>query len=241
MKTPRFFTRMNKETARRQWSDRFNNRALAGREPKRAKINALADGGVEILLYDEIGFWGITATEFVNQLNAIDAPSITVRINSPGGDVFDGIAIHAALIRHPATITIHIDGLAASAASFIALAGKTVVMSESALMMVHCAWGFAIGNKSDMLETATILEKIDGQLGDIYAKKSGKTPAECLTMMAGDGKNDGTWFTAEEAKEWGLVDEIASGDDGEDESEQAAMQLKVMAMKRRLALAAHDD
>ncbi len=242
MKTPRNFARMDKETARREWGNRFNNRTPSERKPSVIDVRAAAEGVTEIFLYDEIGFWGVTAKEFVDQLNAISTPRITVRINSPGGDVFDGLAIHAALKQHPSEITCQVDGIAASAASFIALAGKKCIMSENALMMVHCAWGFALGNKSDMRETADILDKIDSQLADIYAKKTGKDPAKCLAMMAGEGKNDGTWLTAQEAKDYGLVDEMMPPQDGEDLAAQAAAQrTKILAMKRRLSIAAHDD
>lgn len=242
MKTPRNFARMDKETARREWGNRFNNRTPSERKPAVIDVRAVADGVTEIFLYEEIGFWGVTAKEFVDQLNAISTPQITVRINSPGGDVFDGLAIHAALKQHPSEITCQVDGIAASAASFIALAGKKCVMSENALMMVHCAWGFALGNKADMRETADILDKIDSQLADIYAKKTGKSPAECLAMMEGEGKKDGTWLTAQESKDYGLVDEMMPPEDGEDAAAQAAaQQTKILAMKRRLSIATHDD
>lgn len=236
MNALRNFARMDKDAARREWSDRFNNRMPGPRKPGNVAIKAALNGATEIMLYDEIGFWGVTAKEFNDRLAAITSRSILVRINSPGGDVFDGLAIYSALKQHPAEITCQVDGLAASAASFIALAGEKTIMSENALMMTHCAWGLAIGNKSDMLETAMILEKIDGQLADIYAKKTGKTPAECMAMMAGEGKNDGTWFTALEACDFGLIDELMPADEGGDELEQKAMAGRGLAMKRRLAL-----
>lgn len=239
---PRNFARMDKETARREWENRFNNRTPSERKPAAVDIRAAVDGVTEIFIYEEIGFWGVTAKEFVDQLNSISTPRITVRINSPGGDVFDGLAIHAALKQHPSEITCQVDGIAASAASFIALAGKKCIMSENALMMVHCAWGFALGNKSDMRETADILDKIDSQLADIYAKKTGKEPAECLAMMAGEGKNDGTWLTAQEAKDYGLVDEMRPPDEEDDDHEmEAAQRTKILTMKRRLSIATHDD
>lgn len=247
MLEPLIFARLDKETARRQWNDRFNNRAPQPRSKANLKISAAADGVMDIMLYDEIGFFGITAKEFIADLAAISAPSLRVRINSPGGDVFDGLAIYNALKQYPGDVTCVVEGLAASAASFIALAGSRCVMADNALMMAHCAWGLSIGNKSDMMETAVILEKIDAQLSGIYATKTGKSPAECLAMMAGAGKNDGTWFTATEAKEYGLVDELMTSSetterpDAEPEGSTSnsvdEFARRVRAMKARLAIA----
>jgi hypothetical protein len=131
-------------------------------------------------------------------------------------------------------------------------------MHESAMMMIHRAWGFAIGNEADMSDMAGVLRKIDGQLADIYAKQSGKTAAEMLALMAGD--SDGTWFTAQEAADLGLADEVIAPDTEEPanpvapESEEpddpanpeepdpefAKSLSKLAAMRRRLALAEHD-
>lgn len=236
----RKFAGLDKETAKANWRDHFNNRLPSPREPGKIEVKAALDGYVDLMLYDEIGFFGVTAKEFATQLNTISAPNIRVRINSPGGDVFDALAIYAALKDHPASISCQIDGIAASAASFIALAGDSVTMAENALMMVHCAWGLSIGNKADMLETATILEKIDAQLSDIYAKKTKRTPSECLAMMAGDGKADGTWFTAQEALDWGLVDSLMASEEDK-QGKKNSLEDHVRAMRRRLALIAHDD
>ncbi|WP_083919308.1 head maturation protease, ClpP-related [Methylosinus sp. LW4] len=240
------FARLDKETARKQWSDRFNNRAPATRAKGNLTIKAQADGSTDILLYDEIGYWGVTAKDFIAQLGSISSPSIRVRINSPGGDVFDGLAIYNALKQHPGEISCVVEGLAASAASFIALAGKRCVMAENSLMMCHCAWGFSIGNKADMMETAVILEKIDAQLAGVYAAKTGKSPGECLAMMAGEGKNDGTWFTAQEAKDYGLVDELLASSetteqpDAQPENKHDDLARRVRAMRARLAIAERD-
>jgi len=240
MTKPLIFARLDKETARRQWSDRFNNRTPQPRAKAKIAIKALEDGSTDIMLYDEIGYFGVTAKKFIAELGAISSSSIRVRINSPGGDVFDGLAIYNALKQHQGDVTCVVEGIAASAASFIALAGARCVMSENSLMMAHCAWGLSIGNKLDMLETATILEKIDAQLSGIYAAKTGKTPTECLAMMEGEGKNDGTWFTADEAKAFGLVDEISNSSETTEQPDSganASLESKVRAMKTRLAIA----
>lgn len=259
---PAAFVLMNaagdKVRAREQWLARFNNRkATTPRAAKKAvEIRAAAAADTtDILLYDEIGPWGIEADDFITTLATITTPNICVRINSPGGDVFDGLAIYNALANHKAAISCVVDGLAASAASFIAMAGSTVSIHESAMMMIHRGWGFAIGNRAAMQEMADILAKIDNQLADIYAKQTGKTSAAMLALM--EGNVDGTWFTAQEAADQGLVDEIIQpgaggdnnpvadppdseeGDDPED-PEMAKALAKVAMMRRRLALAQHD-
>lgn len=213
----------------RAWQDGMKDR---GRDYKSAgTFNIYARGdSAEIMLFDEIGFWGVTAKQFNKELSAITAKNITVRINSPGGDVFDGSAIYTALVQHPAQITTHVDGIAASAASYIAMAGNRVVMAENAMMMVHRAWGFTMGNCMVHLDQAETLEKIDGMIASIYAKKSGMSDQDALSMMT--GKIDGTWFTAQEALDAKLIDEISGTDSG---SKNIAD--RILGMRRRLALA----
>ncbi|HTE35782.1 MAG TPA: head maturation protease, ClpP-related [Reyranella sp.] len=239
----------DKEAAHTAWHARFHNRKPPApgevREARVVKVQAgLQADTTEILLYDEIGYWGVTAKEFVAALAEIGSPKIVVRINSPGGDVFDGLAIYGALANLKSTtkqsVTTQIDGLAASAASFIALAGDTVSIMESAMMMVHRAWGLAIGNEADMTDMATTLRQIDGQLAGIYAKQTGKPVEEMSALMA--GTSDGTWFTAQEAADLGLVDEVIDPDAERDpEAEASAKTMAALqAMRRRLALADHD-
>lgn len=230
----------DKLRAQQDWKARFENRKppTQPRTPKAVAVKASADDTTDILLYDEIGYWGVTAKEFVAALETITTPNIRVRINSPGGDVFDGLAIYNALANHKANISCVVDGLAASAASFIALAGATVSIHESAMVMIHRAWGFAMGNQADMAEMANVLTKIDAQLAGIYAKQTGKSADEMAALMAGDV--DGTWFTAQEAAAMNLVDEIVGSSDEEEtqEDEEMAKALaRMSAMRRRLALA----
>jgi ATP-dependent Clp endopeptidase proteolytic subunit ClpP len=188
---------------------RFSNRVLlnyaATALPETLAIRAAANGVTEILLYDEIGWFGISAKDFVLALVAAGDGPIHVRINSPGGDVFEGMAIYNALKARSAPVTVTVDGIAASAASFIAMAGSTLSMCETSLLMVHNAWGFVIGNRHDMLETAAIMEKIDGQLAAIYAAKCGQSAGEMSTMMDAE-----TWFTADEAKAAGMCDAVVT-------------------------------
>lgn len=158
----------------------------------------------EILLYDEIGFFGIDANSFVRELKTIDAETIHLRINSPGGSVFDGVAIHNALKDHPAKIVSHIDSLAASMASVIALAGDEIVMAENAFFMIHDPWTLTVGNAQQLRKDADLLDKIaDTTIRTSYMTKTGKSEDEVRAWMA-----DETWFTAEEALAAGFVDSI---------------------------------
>src|SRR5712675_511878 len=159
---------------------RFSNLVLlnysaAGLPETLSVIRAEAGSPAEILLYDEIGAWGITAQDFVMALAQCGGGPVKVRINSPGGDVSDGLAMYNALKAHPAQVDCVVDGIAASAASLIAMAGSTVKMHDASMLMIHKAWGITVGNQDDHTATAGVLGKIDGQLANVYAKKSGKS------------------------------------------------------------------
>lgn len=236
------------DAVRASWRAHFENRApVGGRGKISARVNAASPDTTEVMIYDEIGYWGITAKEFAGALAAISTPKIMLRINSPGGDVFDGIAMHAAIKAHPASVVAKIEGLAASAASFIALAADSVEMDVNAFFMIHNAWGLAIGNKADMTDMANVLGKIDGQIAAIYAAKTGKSAPDCAALM--DGDTDGTWFTAAEAKAAGFVDAIVNGKDDPDDDEDGDgknnhragdMNARVARMRMRARLAAVD-
>lgn len=157
----------------------------------------------ELLLYDEIGLWGVTAKAFTQALATAGPGPLTLRINSPGGDVFDGLAMFSALNQHDGPVNVIVDGLAASAASFLALAGSTISMAPNAFLMIHNAWGVVVGNKGDMTDTAGVLTKIDGQLASLYAQKTGQGTDAIAQMMDAE-----TWFTAQEAKDAGFIDTI---------------------------------
>jgi ATP-dependent protease ClpP protease subunit len=156
----------------------------------------------QVWIYDEIGMWGTTARDFAAQLQEIDASAITVHLNTPGGDAFDGMAIYNALKDHPAAVTVVVDGLAASAGSFIAQAGDTVRMNRGAQMMIHDAGGVAVGNASDMQEFASVLNKMSDAIAGIYASRAGGTVAEWRVAMRVE-----SWYSAAEAVEAGLADE----------------------------------
>ena len=133
--------------------------------------------GAEVLIYDEIGAYGVSAKGFLAELGALpDGVPIDLRLNSPGGSVFDAVAIYNALQRHDGTITAWIDGVAASAASYVAMAGDEIVMPENAFLMIHDPSGLVMGTAEDMRAMAEALDKVKGSLVSGYAAKSGRTP-----------------------------------------------------------------
>lgn len=157
----------------------------------------------EILLYDEIGgWWGCTAEELVDELRDITAPNIRVRINSPGGSVFEGIAIANALRAHPANVIVQVDGLAASIASVIAMAGDRVEMAPQTMLMIHDASGVCYGNATDMEEMGQLLDLLSDNIADAYAARAGGTRDEWRALMRAE-----TWYLPEAAVEAGLADE----------------------------------
>ena len=155
----------------------------------------------EVFIYGDIGesWWGdsVAASDFVKEIAALDVEELTVRINSYGGSVSDGLAIYNALKRHKATVTVSIDGVAVSIASLIAMAGDTVEMAENAMFMVHAPWGYASGNSALMREYADLLDKYAQAMSNSYAAKTGKTAEDCLALLT-DGVDH--WFTAAEAQ-----------------------------------------
>lgn len=158
----------------------------------------------EIFIYEEIGYWGITSDDFVRDLNNLKAKTIKLRINSPGGSVWDAIAIHSALVAHPAMVTVQVDALAASAASLIAMAGDDIVMMRGAQMMIHDASGIGMGNEAELIEYAKWLGEQSDNIANIYAARSpGLTSEEWRDKMRAE-----TWLFAEEAVELGLADSI---------------------------------
>ena len=157
----------------------------------------------EVFIFDEIGFFGVTAQEFVKEISAIKASNIDLRLNTPGGNVFEGMAIFNALQSHPAKITTHIDGLAASIGSVIALAGDEINMAKNAFMMIHESWTIVLGGAADLRKEAEVLDKIDLMIADVYAAHTGEDLEVISQLMAEE-----TWFTAQEAFDIGLIDNI---------------------------------
>jgi ATP-dependent protease ClpP protease subunit len=155
-----------------------------------------------VYIYDEIGMWGVSAADFVVALAEV-AGAFDLHINSPGGDVFDGVAIYNAILGHSGEVTGYIDGLAASAASFIAMACDTVKIAKTGQMMIHDASGLAWGNAADMSAMASLLDKASDNIAGIYADKSGRPAAEWRDAMRAE-----TWYSADEAVAAGLADEV---------------------------------
>ena len=182
--------------------------------------NKAAEDDTEVIIYDEIGFWGTTAQEFVESLNKIETSKITLRLNSPGGEVFDGLAIHNALVRHEAKVSVFVDALAASAASFIAQAGDEIYMAKGSVMMIHDGMAICMGNEEDMLKTAGVLKKLSNNIAGIYADRAGGTVEEWRALM-----REESWFTADEAVAVKLADSVLENEDEEAEEAVAKWNL----------------
>jgi ATP-dependent Clp protease protease subunit len=169
------------------------------------KVNA--DSG-EMFIYEEIGpaYWGfVDAATVIAALEDIGDRRATVRLNSPGGSVDEGVAIYNALVRHSGGVDIAIDSLAASAASFIAMAGDNITIAKNARMMIHSPWTIALGNATDLRKTADVLDKYDESLVASYAERSGNSEDDVRALMAAE-----TWYTATEAVEAGFADQVGN-------------------------------
>lgn len=180
-------------------------------------IKNSGDTDRELMIYGRIGGggWfdeGIGASDVAAALRELGAGPIDVRINSGGGDVFDGVAIHSLLARHSGTVTMHIDGLAASAASFIAMAGDRIVMARNGFMMIHDGMTMTYGNGDSHRASAELLDKVSDNIADMYAERAGEDVEHWRNLMTVNGE-DGTWYTGQEAMEAGLVDEITGGEE----------------------------
>lgn len=206
-------------------------------------------GGVpEIALYGYIGFdpfdeTATSAKDFKAQLDAwADEPEVRVRINSNGGDVFDGIAMHNLLDRAKPKIIIDIDGVAGSIAAVVAMGGDEIRMPETANMMIHDAWGILIGNQQDALDFADVLGKIDGQIATAFVNRTGKRAAAIRKLMDAE-----TWMTAKEAVAEGFADKVLKGGKGSKAKANNDLQVKAdrdaqaVAVRARLLDLDDDD
>lgn len=198
--------------------------------PNKIQILALANNRAEILIHEPIGEnWfgdGLTSKRFIDDLKALgDVTNIRVRINSNGGEVFTGIAIHNALRDHPAKIDVYVEGIAASIASVIAMAGDTITMGSGAMLMIHNPMTVALGNAEDMRKTAGMLDQVGEALTDIYEKRTGLKRQDIKDMLAAE-----TFMTAAEAVRLGFAD--AQEEEVEDEAIAATRQSRVTAFKK---------
>lgn len=170
----------------------------------RLENNTADPGSAELYLYDEIGYYGITATDLIAELAALDVRKLDVHISSPGGEIFEGVAIMTALQSHSAYVTVYIDSLAASIASVIAQAGDRRIIAPHAEMMIHNASGVCVGTADDMRELADVLDRQSAKIAAIYAERAGGRRDTWRNRM-----NAETWFNAEEAVAANLADEIS--------------------------------
>lgn len=176
-----------------------------------AKKGSFKADGNTIYLYDVIvssdieaeWFGGVTPMQIADQLKGMSG-DVQLRINSPGGDVFAAVAMSQMLREYSGKVVAHVDGYAASAASIVACAADECVMAKGSMMMIHKAWTIGIGNADDMRSTSDLLDKIDGQIAQGYADKSGKDVAEFIEAMSAE-----TWFTEQAAVDAGLADRVA--------------------------------
>jgi ATP-dependent Clp protease, protease subunit len=197
-------------------NEKYNNAPIID---KVFKAEAVNEDTHKLTIYGDIGesWWGdyVTANEVETMLKNILSKHIHVHINSYGGDVFDGIAIYNQLKNHKATITTNIDGIAASAASIIAMAGDEVVMNVGSMMMIHEGSTIARGNKGDIRKTLNALEGIDKSIADIYMTKFAGERTDIDTMITNE-----TWFTSSEAVDAGLADKVNETQSIEDDPEE---------------------
>lgn len=170
-------------------------------------IKAKANQEADIYIYEDVGagwFGGVTAKQFADDLKAVGAVStINLHINSYGGDVFDGLAIYRLLVDHKAAVVTHVDGMAASIASVIAMAGSEIIIGESAQMMIHDAWGLAMGNADEMRKMADLLDMTTGSLADVYIARTKNSRKDIRQWMS-----DETWFLGQDAVDHGFADRV---------------------------------
>ncbi|MGD2042038.1 MAG: Clp protease ClpP [Acidimicrobiia bacterium] len=191
------------------------------------RIENKANSGIaDVYIYGEIGYFGVTADSFVREFDALDVDAVNLRINSPGGEVGDGLAIYEAVKRKSATcdVTAYVDGFALSAASFILQGATTRVASTSSFVMVHNASGLAVGTAADMRELADVLDKMTASVAGIFAARTG-TPVQSWL----DAMNAETWYTGDEAEAAGLVDRVESGGEEVDTATTDSWDLSIFA------------
>lgn len=168
--------------------------------------NAAGDDetAAELLIYGYIGEWDdVSSSDVVKQLKSVTANNIVVKINSYGGSVFTAQAILSSLKRHPANITVYIDGIAASAATIIAMAGDKIIIPSNAMMMIHNPWTYAAGDADELRDIAEMMDKVRDSILAAYREKTALTDEKLIELM-----NDETWLSADEAVELGFADEV---------------------------------
>ena len=204
---------MSNETVKEDFPDQDQRLAVCFRQFREEKmsnqsIRIKANGDPEIMIYDDIGlgqFGGISSKDIANSIKQLPKSNvINVRINSAGGDVFEGVAIYNTLRRQNAKIKVDVDGMALSAASVVAMAGHEVHMADNAIMMIHNPWTIMAGDAEHLRQMADTLEKTKNQVVKSYAMKTGLTEQDISQLMDAE-----TWMTAEEAVSNGFADTTA--------------------------------
>lgn len=184
---------------------------VVSRETPCFRVTNLDPARPKFYVYDVIGGWDLDAGEFVRAVHDTDATAIDLHINSPGGFVYDAVAMFEALDAHPATVDVHIDGLAASAASYLAMAGDTREIARGGRMMIHDAQILAMGSPADLREAAELGDEVSNDIAGYYAGRAGGTVAGWRTAMTAT-----TWYSSQQAKDAGLVDTVTGTDSGPD-------------------------
>lgn len=196
-------------------------RSATGQQPFRAEV---VDGRGVLHIYDSIGedWWsggGVTAKTVQQALAGMKgAAALDIYINSPGGDIYEAKAIFSQLQRFAGEKVVHVDGIAASAATYIAMAGDRIITARDATWMIHNVWTISMGNAAAMRETADLLDKEDGVYAERYATRTGQSVEDVRAWMAAE-----TWMTAAEAKARGFTDEIAEAPASDDGADVAAL------------------
>lgn len=182
----------------------------------------------KLFVFGVIGGYDNDASEFVQAVHGIDAKTIDVHLNSPGGFVYDGVAMYEALKSHPAAVNVHIDGLAASAASFLAQSGDSIEIARAGRMMIHDAQGIGVGSPADMREYADLLDAVSDDISGIYAERAGGKPAAWRAAMSAT-----TWYSASEAVDAGLADRVAETKTGGPDNRTRLIQARHRALTTR--------
>lgn len=200
---------------------------------------AAADDDATISIYDSIGeAWdgsGVTIKRISAALRSIGARDVTVNVNSPGGNFFEGVAIYNALRQHKAKVTVRVMGLAASAASVIAMAGDEILMGEGSFLMIHNAWAVAIGNRHDLADAAAMLAPFDDAMASVYASRAGIKKADAAALMDKE-----TWIGAEQAVEEGFATGLLEASETAQSAQASSEYRRAMAsIEASMARAGH--
>lgn len=208
--------------------------AMRKRQPGdfRVALNKASDEA-DVYLFSEIGFWGVTADEFAREMQQVDAKTVRLHLNSPGGDAWDGQAIYHTLREHPAAIEVRVEGIAASAASTIALAADPgrLLMAKHAMMMIHDPWTITVGDARDHQKTQEVLDRLGDAIAGFYADRAGGSAREWRDRMLEE-----TWYSDQEAVDAGLADGIVG-----DEAPANAFDLSVFRNTPKHLLGPSDD